>query len=160
MTNINPLFSNCYNFTIERGDDKLKLFGQQVAVPGLAMNVQPQPTALGVQIPIAVNTFNFNPLELNFIVDENIDNWKSIYDWMKSIGNIDNDKEGSEYSSWATTANLQILKSNYYPLSNRNFTFYNVIPTDLSALNFRSDISDTNPVTATVRFTYSHYRID
>jgi hypothetical protein len=160
MTNINPLFSNCYNFSIDRGDDKLQLFGQQASVPGLALNMQPQPTTLGVQIPIAVNTYDFSPLELNFIVDENIDNWKSIYDWMKSIGNMSSDKEGSQYSTWSTFANLQILKANYYPLSNRNFTFHDVIPVSLSALNFRSDISDTNPVTATVRFNYSYYSID
>ena len=77
--------------TLGRGDDKLVLFGQNVSVPGIQMNTQPQPTTLGTQIPISVNTFNFEALSLTFIVDENIQNWKSIYDWMKSIGNIEND---------------------------------------------------------------------
>ena len=91
MTNINPLLTNAYKFDIKRGDDKLSLFGQGVVLPGLKLNVQPQPTTLGIQIPVAVNTFNFEPLALEFIVDENLENWKSIYDWMKSIGNIKND---------------------------------------------------------------------
>ena len=92
-TNINPLYSNLYKFTLGRGDSKLTLLGQKVTVPGIQLSTQGQPTTLGVQIPVATNTFTFEALRLEFMVDANLENWKSIYDWMKVIGNISNDTE-------------------------------------------------------------------
>ena len=92
-------------------DEKLSLFGQKVSVPGVQLSVQPQPTTLGVQIPVAVNTFTFEPLSLEFLVDQNIENWKSIYDWMKAIGNIENDQDNTLYQSWSSYAELNILES-------------------------------------------------
>ena len=159
MTNINPLYTNAYKFVLGRGNDKLELFGQMVSVPGVQLNTQPQPTTLGTQIPIAVNTFTFDPLSLNFIVDEKIENWKSIYDWMKAIGNISNDTENTTYQSWSSYATLYILNTCYTPMNGKTFTFYHLIPTALSTISFRSDVSDTNPVNAKVTFAYSYYDI-
>lgn len=158
MTNINPLLSNCYNMVLGRGDKKLVLFGQNVSVPGIRLATQPQPTTLGTQIPVAVNSFTFDALELAFIVDENIENWKSIYDWMRAIGNIENDTENTPYHEWASYSILTILQSSYLRTT-IDFQFMCLVPVALSALNFRSDISDTNPVTAKVVFQYSHYNI-
>ena len=160
MTNINPLFSNCYNFTLGRGDEKLELFGQSISIPGVQLNTQPQPTTLGTQIPIAVNTFTYEPLSLNFIVDENIENWSSIYTWMKEIGNVYNDTENTPYQEWASSASLTILNSSYLQLNNKTFRFYYIVPVSLSSISFRSDISDTNPTTAKVSFQYSYYDIE
>ena len=159
MTNINPLLSNCYKFIIDRGDSKLELFGQTVSLPGIKLSVSPQPTTLGVQIPVATNTFTFESLILEFIVDENIENWKSIYDWMSSIGNISNDTDNEMYRTWATTAYLRVLGSNYYPI-NKTAVFHYVIPTALSALTFRSDLGDSTPMKARVTFSYSYYDFD
>jgi hypothetical protein len=157
MTNINPLLTNTYRFSIGRGDEKLTLFGQGVGIPGVKLNTQPQPTTLGIQIPVAVNTFNFEPLNLEFIVDENLENWKSIYDWMKSIGNISNDVDNTRYHTWDTSANLDILGSNYLPLNGKTIRFYYAIPVSLSGINFKSDASDSAPIKARVSFEYSYY---
>ena len=156
MTNINPLLTNAYKFDIKRGDDKLSLFGQGVVLPGLKLNVQPQPTTLGIQIPVAVNTFNFEPLALEFIVDENLENWKSIYDWMKSIGNIKNDVDNTPYHTWDTYAILTILGPNYFP-NGKSVKFWYAIPTQISGISFKSDASDSTPMKARVSFEYSYY---
>jgi hypothetical protein len=155
MTNINPLQTNYYNFSISKGDENIKLFCQSIALPGIQLNTQQQPTILGTQIPVAVNTFSFEPLKVEFIVDENLENWKSIFDWMKQIGNIEDDISNIPYQQWSADASLTILQSNYYP--NMNISFYYVIPVSLSALNFRSDASDSTPIKSIATFSYSHY---
>lgn len=158
-TNINPLYSNLYKFTLGRGDSKLTLLGQKVTVPGIQLSTQGQPTTLGVQIPVATNTFTFEALRLEFMVDANLENWKSIYDWMKVIGNISNDTETTPYQDWASYATLNILQSSYCP-GDRTFNSYYLIPVALSGLPFTSQASDTFNVMANVTFSYSYYSVE
>jgi len=158
MTNINQLQTNYYNFSINKGSENIKLFCQTVALPGVQLNTQPQPTILGIQIPVAVNTFTFEPLRVEFLIDEDLENWKSIFDWMKQIGNISDDVSNVPYNQWATTANLTILASNYFP--NMNIAFYYVVPVALSGIPFRSDSNDSAPLKATATFAYSYYAFE
>lgn len=157
MTNINYLRTNAFKFTIDRGSNQLELFCQATGLPGVKLSSSPQPTILGTQIPVATNTFAFDPLVVEFIVDENLDNWKSVFDWMKEIGNISNDTEGTPYQTWSATATLTPMTPEFCPLSNRIITFYYVIPVDLGGLSFKADINDPVPIKCRVTFSYAYY---
>jgi len=157
MSNINTIQTNAFKFTIDRGNDNLELFCQATGLPGVKLSVQPQPTILGIQIPVATNTFSFDPLIIEFLVDANLNNWKSIYDWMREIGNMENDTSGTYYQSWSTTARLTPLTPQLCPISDRVITFHYVVPVELGALGFKADINDPTPIKCRVSFAYSYY---
>lgn len=160
MININPLFTNAFKFTIDRGDDKLEIFCQATGLPGMKLNNQPQPTTLGVQIPVAVNTLNFDPLTIEFTVDQNLDNWKSLYDWVKSIGNISDDTSSTSYQTWATSAYLEPLDYKSCPIPARTIKFHYVIPRELGGIAFKADLNDPTPVRSRAVFDYSYYSFE
>lgn len=160
MTNITPILTNAFKFTIDRGSDNLELFCQATGLPGVKLSVQPQPTTLGIQIPVATNTFAFDPLTVEFLVDGNMENWKSVYTWMKEIGNISDDVSGTLYQTWSATAYLTPLTPQFCALPGGRVKFYYVIPVDLGGLSFKADINDPTPVKCRVTFNYSYYTFE
>ena len=88
--NINPLYNNYFRLTFSRGTSQFELMCQRVTLPGLSIGETKQPTTLGTTIPIPTLAANFEPLKVDFIVDNDLTNWKSIYSWMRNISNIDN----------------------------------------------------------------------
>jgi hypothetical protein len=156
MSSINTLLTNAFKFTIDRGHNNIELFCQAAGLPGVKLSTQPQPTTLGTQIPIATNTFTFDPLLIEFFIDQNLDNWKSIYDWMKAIGNI-SDASSEPYQDWATEARLIPMNPSLCPIGNRTITFYHVIPVDLGGIGFKADVNDPTQTKCRVAFAYSYY---
>lgn len=156
--NINPLYSNYFKLTFSRGTSQFELMCQRANLPGITIGETKQPTTLGTTIPIPTLSATFEPLRVEFIVDNDLTNWKSIYSWMRNVTNISEDNQYNiDYQSWHIKATLDILdpvNCNDVLLS---FTFNNVIPISLGGINFQTDNSDVNLVKTTASFAYSYY---
>lgn len=156
--NINPLYNNYFRLTFSRGTSQFELMCQRVTLPGLSIGETKQPTTLGTTIPIPTLAANFEPLKVDFIVDNDLTNWKSIYSWMRNISNIDNDTSHNiSYQTWHIKAVLDILNPINCNTVDLSFTFHNVIPTSLGGLAFQTDNSDVNLVKCNASFAYSYY---
>jgi hypothetical protein len=159
-TNINPLYNNYFKIVFSRGTKQLELMCQRVNLPGISIGDVSQPTTLGVTIPYPTLSATFEPLKIEFIVDDDLGNWKSIYSWMRNVTNIENDTEHNlDYQSWHIDANLFILDPINCNQTNLKITFKNVIPINLSGIAFQSDNADSNIVKATANFKYSYYKL-
>lgn len=135
----------------------------KVNLPGITIPDQPQPTIFGTTIPIPTMVAQFDPLSIEFLVDDDLTNWKSIYSWMRNITNIqDSTQHNIDYQDWHYDAKL-ILPSNIVNYDGGcnspvlTVEFANVIPTKLSGLIFQSDVSDAQHVKASCSFKYSYY---
>ena len=177
---IDPLYNNPFSFTLNRKSydststktSTIELMVQQVNLPGITIPDQPQPTILGTTIPIPTMMVTFEPLNIEFIVDSNLNNWQSIFTWMRQMTNIENDYEHNlDYQNWhINTGTLKIYKQNTkYPTQDTaacsdlvlsTIKFYNLIPIALSGLKFQSDSTDLIIQKATCRFKYSYYTMD
>jgi hypothetical protein len=115
---------------------------------------------------------NFDPLSVEFIVDSNLENWKSIYSWMRNLANIADDSSYNilDYQKWHHSASLLIYNPLYKfstPTNNPTgcnnvvltVNFKHIIPASLSGINFQSDSTDLIPQKATCSFRYSYYEI-
>jgi len=159
-TNINPLYNNYFKIVFARGTRQLELMCQRVNLPGISIGEAQQPTTLGITIPYATLAASFEPLKIEFIVDDDLGNWKSIYSWIRNITNIENDTEHNiEYQKWHISADLYVLDPVNCNQTNLKVTFKNVIPVNLSGIAFQSDNSDSNIVKATATFKYSYYKL-
>jgi hypothetical protein len=162
--NLNPLYNNYYKLEILRGTKKLELMVQKANLPGLTIPDQAQPTIFGTTIPVPSMTVQYEPLSVEFIVDENLTNWKSIYSWMRNLTNIENANDYNlNYNQWHYDATLSIMSSEFKyagcndPVLTVGFT--NLIPVRLTGLIFQSDSPDTNILKASCTFKYSFYTL-
>jgi len=163
----NFLQATGFSFSIQRAP-KVTYFGNAVNVPGVSLGVATQPTYLK-DIPLAGDKMEFNDLRLRFLIDQNLENYREIQNWMRGIGypesldqiySFQDDgpvRNGGQLNLYSD-GTLQILSSINRPLF--SVSFKDMFPIELSDINFDATVSETEYLTADVTFKYSIYNID
>ena len=137
-------------------------FCQSATLPGVSISSISVPTPLKA-IDIAGDEVTFEELSIKFIVDENMKNWLSIYDWIIGLGFPTEEgqakyKKLSELSELTTDATLTVLTSNMN--AQIHFRFKDCFPLNLSSIAFDSGGTDIDYVTADVSFRYDVYTVE
>ena len=163
---------------------KVEFFIQTANIPSVTLDEVQQPTRLK---PIALpgSTLTFGNLELSFLVDENLDNYKELHDWIIGLGTPESDEQfagllttgsdrfpGSTASSAATGSNTAqpLNEGGIYSdatltvLNNKNVAkteirFKNVYPTSLGSLSYDIKASDVDYLQVGASFSYMGYEI-
>ena len=157
---------------------------QTANIPGISLGSATQPTPL-VDIPIPGDKISFQSLDINFLVDENLNNYKEIHDWLIGIGFPQNytqfqnlQAEGSDRFPGSTRSTAATGTSTPQPLSeggtysdatltilnSKNIAkteirFQNVYPTSLGSLSYDVKLTDVDYLQAAVSFNYMYYEI-
>jgi hypothetical protein len=164
--NINFLYGNYFRLFINRTTKPLELMVTKTNLPGVSLPDQNQPTIFGTTIPVPSMTVQYEALSVEFIVDSDLTNWKSIYSWIRNLSNIENSTTNNiAYDQWhRDTAQLQLISPlNNYSACNDpilTVTFLNLIPIKLSGLIFQSDSNDTPHLKSSCVFKYSYYTME
>ena len=140
---------------------EVNYFCQSATLPGISIGSISVPTPLKT-IDLPGDEVAFEELSIRFIVDENMKNWLSIYDWIIGLGFPT--KEGQEKytklainSELTTDATLTVLTGNMN--AQINFVFNECFPLSLSSVAFDSAGTDVEYVTADVSFRYDVYTV-
>ena len=132
-------------------------FCQRVTLPGYGTSASAieRPTRFA-SLKIPETKVTFDNLEVTFLVDKNLENWREIQNWMKTIYLVkDHNKILPNPKDHTSDANLILLNSAMNP--NLHILFNNIFPVSLSGLEFDSSVTDFTPFTATVTFAYDTY---
>ena len=163
---------------------KVEFFTTQVNLPGVNLGDVVIPTPFK-ELPVQGHTLTFENLQLQFMVDEKLENYIELHQWLVGIGFP---KSRNQFSSFrtrnanafpgdpventgsATTdsnavgvqqmysdATLTITSSKNNPTVEVRFS--DIYPVSLSALQFDQQVGDTTYLTATVDFSYTLYEI-
>ena len=149
---------------------KVAYLSQSANIPSINLGILEQPTMLGRSIPTDGN-ITYDPFNLQFIVDEDIENYLILHNWIRGLGAPDNLKErrafidaqsnltvgNSGMETRYADATLTVLNSNFK--SNFQVVFYDIIPTNLSALDFNATVDGSDYAAASVTFQYRSYEI-
>ena len=130
-------------------------FSQRVNLPDVSMPFTEVPTRFR-QFPIvAGGGVTYGDLTVSFIVDEELINWKEIYNWIRTNGNSEEHMptEEPEYCN----GQVLIYTSSYNV--NHVINFENLFPISISEMNFDASNSDIEYFTAQVTFKYTGYTI-
>lgn len=156
-TNLNPLYNSYFTLFFGRGTKQFELNCQKANLPGCTIPEVNQPTTLGTTIPVPTMQFNYETLNVEFIVDSELENWQSIYSWMRNLANIETDTEYNlTYQDWHHQADLVI----YDPTTNAakiTARFSYIVPSKLSGLVFQTDSADVIIQKATCQFKFAYY---
>ena len=162
----------------------VEFFVQSASIPGVSLGTAQQNTPL-IDVPLPGDKVTFNSLDISFLVDENLNNFKEIHDWILGLGFPDNHTQfqnlqstgsdrfpGSTRSTAATGTNtpqplneggiysdaiLTVLNSKN--IAKTEIRFKNVYPTNLGGLNYDVRLTDVDYINATVSFNYTSYEI-
>jgi len=152
-----------FKFQIKRAPN-VNFFIQQVNIPGLSL----QPIEVNnplIRIPYAGDHVMYEELTIIFKIDENLQNYLEIFNWIKSEGK----QTQAEYNSLASMPiysgqglrseiSLNILTSKRNP--NYEIVFHDAFPINLTSLNFNSSLEDINYLEASAQFRYTSYDIN
>ncbi|MBC8429941.1 MAG: hypothetical protein H8D92_00940 [Pelagibacteraceae bacterium] len=163
---------------------KVEFFCQSANIPGIGLGVASIDTPLK-SIPFPGDEVTYQDLAISFLVDENLQNYKEIHDWIIGLGAPQNHTQFSDLrglssdrfpgtsSSNAITgqatadplpeggmysdATLTILNSKNIAVT--EIRFHNIFPTSLGALSYDVKASDVDYLAAGVDFSYMYYEI-
>ena len=152
--NRNYLTPTGFTFRMERFEG-VDFFCQSANIPDVTMPVAQVATPFRSIPIIPGGGVEYGDLSLRFIVDEDLKNYASVWNWIRDNGNASSfEGEASGYSD----AQLTILTSNFNPQFIINFE--KLIPVALTQLPFDASLNDTEFFTATATFKYFQYTLN
>jgi len=148
---------------------KVDFFSNSSQIPGINLGVAVQSNYLK-DIPIPGDKLSYDDFSFEFFVDENLQNYLQVHNWMRGLGYpqsvseyqelLDSDElnPGVQDANFGQSdGSLILYNSNYYPIAQVNFR--GLFPVSLSTLDFNAKVQDINFVTANVTFKYTLYDI-
>lgn len=156
--NTNFLTNNKFKFIISRCPT-VSYFCQRANIPSFSFGISVQGQPGGITIKRPGTTYQYEDLQVSFIVNEDLTNWLEIYNWIKDIGiSYDRTTEPLDDMQMVATGLLLVTDSKYKPTI--AVRYMNMFPTFLGGIDFDSALPDTDAVITTATFTYTHYEIE
>ena len=160
---------------------KVEFFGTSVNLPGITLPVANYPTPMK-NIPLHGTIVEYENLTLQFIVDEYLENFISLHNWIVGAGspkdrsqftnfrdvtsNTPEEKRGSltdigvvdpptPDSAMFSDANLMILSNKNNPIVQVDFK--DLFPISLGELEYNQNAADVEYIQVSAEFTYTLY---
>jgi len=145
---------------------KVDFFSNSARIPELNLELTTQASYLK-NIDVPGERLSYGDFTLRFLVDENMENYQSIYDWLTGLGfpettkefaEIIKDKDGQRDPKEAfCDGTLRILNSNYREVGKVKFN--DLFPISLTSLEFDATNTDVQFFTAEATFKYTLYKL-
>ena len=160
---------------------KVEFFTVSANLPGISAGVVTHATPFK-DIPTMGEKLEYENLSISFIVDEYLENYISLHNWMVGIGFPEKREQFRTFrdvtsntpasgktpptdlvgkavpdKAMYSDAFLQILSNKNNPIVEVNFE--NIFPISLSALDFTQTATDVEYIVATAEFAYQIYEI-
>ena len=163
---------------------KVEFFSTAATIPAIALSDVIVPTPFK-SIPMMGDQLTYDNLSISFIVDEYLENYLSIHEWMTAIGFPKNRTQFSQFKSNTsntpstasspsndigdvqkpTSANALFSDATLTVLSNKNNPIVNVFfrdlyPVAMTGLSYNQGATDVEYLTAEITFAYQLYEIE
>ena len=169
IENRNFLSPTGFKFLLKRSP-KVAFFCNQANIPDLNLGIANQPTYLK-DIDTPGDKITFGDLNLRFLVDENLENYMEIQNWIRGLGYPESVQEFRDLNNQGiiqgryandrqniySDGTLQILSSSL--VSKFQVFFKDLFPYSLQTLTFDATDTDIQYFTADVSFKYTIYSI-
>ena len=165
LTNRNFLSPIGFLFVLDKAK-KVSFLCQKADIPTMTLGEVNIPTRGLVPIPVEGN-MRYSELTIDFLVDENLENYMEIHNWMRALGTPQDLQERTDWNTKYrnaprqdarfSDATLQVLNNN----NNANFdvVFKDLFPVNLSTLTFDVTQGDNDFFVASATFKYMIYEI-
>ena len=145
---------------------KVDFFSNSARIPELNLELTTQASYLK-NIDVPGERLSYGDFTLRFLVDENMENYQSIYDWLTGLGFPETTKEFAEIikdkdrqrdpKEAFCDGTLRILNSNFREVGKVKFN--DLFPISLTSLEFDATNTDVQFFTAEATFKYTLYKL-
>jgi len=163
---------------------QVEFFIQTVNLPGISIGEATVPTPL-YDYPVPGDEISFQSLDISFLVDENLNNYKELHDWLSGLGFGKSHQQFADMRATGTDrfpgtaastaasgtatpgplpegsiysdATLTILNSKN--IAKTEVRFQNVFPTSIGSLSYDVQAADVDYLKAQASFSYINYDI-
>lgn len=138
---------------------------QSVNIPGMSLSPVYQANPL-VKIPKMGDHIDYEPLEITFKIDEELDNYLQLHNWIRGLGFPENYNEfavqnnQSKISGLGSYSDASLMIRNSERNINFEIVYQDAHPISLSSVFFDTRNMDVDYVSATATFVYSHFNIN
>ena len=152
-----------FRFSLRRAPH-INFFCTDVDIPSFDLGTADMPTPFKV-IPLPGDRPRFGDLTLTFKVDEKLQNYLEIFNWMVKIGFPDNFDQYASIEKApvgsgqgvVSDATVTVLNSSMDPTT--EFRFENMYPSSLSNIGFTTSNTTGNYITARATFKFQMMRV-
>jgi len=154
-----------FKFTLSK-EPKASFFCNSARIPEINLGTAIQPSYLK-DLDVPGDKLTYGDFSLRFLVDENMENYMSIHNWLTGLGYPEstqdfkdlttNDGGIRDLKEQFSDGSLHILNSNFRDVA--IVKFKDLFPTYLTSLEFEASDTDINYFTAEVSFKYTVYNI-
>jgi hypothetical protein len=163
--NITPLSPNGFMFNISKLSS-ISFFCQSVMIPGVTLGAPEFVNPFSTQ-PIPGEILTYDQLNVQFLVDSNMDNYRAIYNWIVALGfpqsydqyitfKGDDNVNYSELAKNYSDATLHILAGNNQ--ISQSIQFFDMFPIGIDSLQFASTNTDVQYLVGNATFRYGYYK--
>jgi hypothetical protein len=162
-SNINYLQPTSFKITIDRKNfPNLEFFCQDFTHPGMIMNAVEQPFRKLASIPFVGDKLTFNELLANIILDENMNAYDEMYQWMRR--NLDTNEVSQLNADLAANTPPTLSDITLSILSSHNNTtkqvrYIDCMPVALTDIQFQSTSAGTEFITFGASFRFSYFEL-
>ena len=150
-----------------------EFFVKTVNIPGLQFTETILSAGIGLDAFFPGDKISFETLNVGFLVDEDLVNYKEIYDWMDSIVPVSDPSTYKALTGGETTptgelanvsddlkqySDITLVTNTNKNIPNKFFRFKDAFPIALSGIELESG-ADNEAVLATVEFRFTYYEI-
>ena len=145
---------------------KVDFFSNSARIPELNLELTRQPSYLK-NIDVPGERLTYGDLTLRFLVDENMENYLAVYNWLTGLGFPETTKEFKDLTTDKDNqrdpkeafcdGSLRILNSNYREVAKVKFN--DLFPVSLTSLDFDATNTDVQYFTAEASFKYTIYNL-
>ena len=158
-TNLNQLNVVSFDVSFSRLP-AVQYFCQRISLPTIVLGETNEPSPF-LNLPLEGDTLTFEALSLSFIVDEDLQNYISVYNWLTALGfprdyaqfAILQEPEAasktlSKYSDLSIVVHTNKSNPNY------KIKFTDVFPTSLSSIQFDATPTGMDPIVVDATFNF------
>ena len=155
-SNSSYLHPTAFRFYISRVPS-VTYFCQAINIPSIDIAEIEFTTTMATHKEIAGNP-TYGALTARVLVDEDMETWRGIHDWMREISLFENDREIIGDEDHRCDLRLVVLTNGMN--GNVEFTFKQCFPSSISEVNFDSAVTDLENLSFEVTFSYNSYSVE
>lgn len=163
---VNPRSPLQFQFTIAKLP-AVSFWCQTVNIPSIQGTVIEQPTPF-VNAKVALSRLSVGPLSITFLVDEQLQNYTELYNWLRGLTNPTGFDDYADYAAQhdLAYAHQDIMTSEATLLLNdsnnqliRRITFPNIVPVALGGMTFETTDTGVSHITCTAGFAATFFDV-
>jgi hypothetical protein len=135
-------------------------FCQAAGIPSITLDEVDRPSPF-LDMYSPGTKLRYDPLDITFLVDEELQSWRNLYDWFLSIADPDGFEKrdhsgGLQTNKHLSDAILTVLNNLNNPIL--RIQFRNCFPLTMSSIDFNSTLDAESILTCDATFRYESYK--